>query len=34
MTRDPKAIATAYGGKGILLPRKPANDFRADESRV
>ncbi len=27
MTRDPKAIATAYGGKGILLPRKPANDF-------
>lgn len=27
MTRDPRAIATAYGGKGILLPRQPANDF-------
>jgi len=27
MARDPKSIATAYGGKGILLPRKPANDF-------
>jgi 7,8-dihydropterin-6-yl-methyl-4-(beta-D-ribofuranosyl)aminobenzene 5'-phosphate synthase len=27
MNRDPKAIATAYGGKGILLPRQPANDF-------
>jgi len=27
MKRDPKAIATAYGGKGILTPRQPANDF-------
>lgn len=27
MKRDPKAIAIAYGGKGILLPRQPANDF-------
>lgn len=27
MTRDPKAIVTAYGGKGILTPRMPANDF-------
>ena len=27
MARDPQAIATAYGGKGILLPRMPANDF-------
>jgi 7,8-dihydropterin-6-yl-methyl-4-(beta-D-ribofuranosyl)aminobenzene 5'-phosphate synthase len=27
MGRDPKAIATAYGGKGILQPRQPANDF-------
>lgn len=27
MKRDPKAIATAYGGKGILAARMPANDF-------
>lgn len=27
MKRDPKAIATAYGGQGILLSRRPANDF-------
>lgn len=27
MRRDPKAISTAMGGKGILLPRMPANDF-------
>lgn len=27
MKRDPKALATAWGGKGILLPRQPANDF-------
>jgi 7,8-dihydropterin-6-yl-methyl-4-(beta-D-ribofuranosyl)aminobenzene 5'-phosphate synthase len=27
MARDPKAISTAFGAKGILLPRQPANDF-------
>lgn len=27
MGRDTKAISTAYGGQGILLPRRPANDF-------
>lgn len=27
MSRDAKAISTAYGGQGILLPRRPANDF-------
>lgn len=27
MARDPRAIATAFGGKGILLQRNPANDF-------
>jgi 7,8-dihydropterin-6-yl-methyl-4-(beta-D-ribofuranosyl)aminobenzene 5'-phosphate synthase len=27
MGRDAKAIATAYGGKGILAERRPANDF-------
>lgn len=27
MARNPKALGTAYVGKGILLPRQPANDF-------
>jgi len=27
MRRDKAALATAYGGKGILLPRTPGNDF-------
>lgn len=27
MTRDSKALAVAYGGKGILQARQPANDF-------
>ncbi|HEU0122491.1 MAG TPA: MBL fold metallo-hydrolase [Bryobacteraceae bacterium] len=27
MRRDKAALATAYGGKGILLPRNPGNDF-------
>lgn len=27
MKTDPKAIAKAYGGRGILHPRRPANDF-------